>query len=221
MTLLLLPNLLSETREWRRFLPEVVEARVQGLNGLIAESESGARRFLSLFGRKELVVALYNKKTPDDHVDFLLEPMKRGEEWGLISDAGLPCIADPGYQLVARARLLGIKVEAISGPSSLFLALMLSGLPAQNFHFHGYLAKGESLSRLPRGTTHLFIEAPHRSSELLQEILKARSDSSSLSVSWDLTLPTQNTLTHKIAIWKKMPPPNLTKKPAIFILYEV
>lgn len=220
MTLILLPNLLSETREWRNFLPAIVEPRVHQLSGLIAESESGARRYLSLFDRKNLLVTLYNKNTPDDHIDFILEPLKKGETWGLISDAGLPCLADPGYKLVSRARIIGIKVEAISGPSSLFLALILSGLPAQNFHFHGYMDREveRSLAKLPSGITHLFIEAPHRSQELLQTLVNSLPDSSQLSLSWDLTLPTQNTLTHKIAIWKKLPLPNLTKKPTIFLI---
>ena len=223
MTLILLPNLLSETREWKRFLPEVVEPRTQSLSGLIAESESGAKRFLSLFNRKNLLLTVYNKNTPDDHIDFVLEPLKKGEEWGLISDAGLPCVADPGYKLVARARVLGIKVEAISGPSSLFLALILSGLPAQNFHFHGYMDRQaeNAIKHLPPEVTHLFIEAPHHSQKLLQTLVLTLPDSAALSISWDLTLSSQNTLTHKIAIWKKLPLPNLTKKPALFLIHKM
>lgn len=220
MTLILLPNLLSESREWRRFLPDIVKTHVESLNGLIAESESGARRFLSLFDRQKLLVAVYNKKTADDHLDFLLEPLRKGETWGLISDAGLPCIADPGYKLVHRAREMGFRVEAVSGPSSLFLALMLSGLPAQNFHFHGYLEHSDekTLKTLAKGITHLFIEAPHRSSEMLQTLLAVLPETASLSISWDLYSPTQNTLTKKIGQWRKFPLPNLTKKPAIFVI---
>lgn len=220
MTLILLPNLLSESREWQHFLPDIVKTRVENIDGLIAESETGARRFLSLFNRQKLLTAIYNKKTPDDHLDFLLDPLRKGETWGLISDAGLPCIADPGYQLVHRARELGLKVEAISGPSSLFLALMLSGMPAQNFHFHGYLEHNDekTLRTLVKGVTHLFIEAPHRSSEMLQRLLKILPDAALLSVSWDLHSPSQNTVSKKIEQWKKIPLPNLTKKPAIFII---
>lgn len=222
MTLILLPNLLGETREWRLFLPASVEPAVQSLKGLIAESESGARRFLSLFGRQNLLVAFYHRNTPDDHIDFLLEPLKKGEKWGLISDAGLPCLADPGYKLVARARQIGLAVEAISGPSSIFLALMLSGLPAQNFHFHGYLDRNpeKTLKALPPQITHLFIEAPHRSADLLKALLATLPDTAQLSLSWDLTLPTQTTLTHKMVLWKKLPLPNLIKKPTLFLIYK-
>ena len=194
---------------------------VQSLDGLIAESDSGARRFLSLFGREKLVVAVYNKNSAEDLVDFLLAPIRKGERWGLLSDAGLPCIADPGHQLVARARTLGLKVEAHAGPSSLFLALMLSGLPGQNFHFHGYPDRNPlpQIKKLPPGVTHLFIEAPHRSGEFLKQLIDTLPDEALLSLSWDLTLPTQNTLTHKVELFKKMPLPNLTKKPAIFCIF--
>lgn len=222
MTLILLPNLLGETRQWPLHLPASVETAVHSLDGLIAESDSGARRFLSLFGKEKLIVALYNKNSPADIVDFLLEPVRKGEKWGLLSDAGLPCIADPGHLVVARARTLGLKVEAHSGPSSIFLALMLSGLPGQNFHFHGYADREpiQMLKKLPSGTTHLFIEAPHRSNEFLKLLVDNLPDDAQLSVSWDLTLSTQNTLTHRVSMFKKMPLPNLTKKPAIFCIYK-
>jgi 16S rRNA (cytidine1402-2'-O)-methyltransferase len=221
MTLYLLPNLLSESRQWDHFLPASVKTTVWDLHGLIAESESGARRFLSLFDRRSLVVALYHKKSPDDEIDFLLEPLKKGERWGLISDAGLPCIADPGHKLVARARQTGLKIEALAGgPSSLMLALMLSGLEAQNFHFHGYLDREplKFLRSLPQGVTHLFIEAPHRSQELLKTLVETLEDSTFLSVSWDLGLQSQNTLTYKVGVWKKIPLPNLTKRAATFVV---
>jgi len=126
MTLLLLPNLLGDLPEHKAFLPISVDQAVATIDGLIAESEKGGRRFLSRFQHAkkphEIPIALLNKHNQD--YDFLLEPCVTGEIWGLVSDAGLPCVADPGARLVARARQLGVQVEAFVGPSSILLALM-------------------------------------------------------------------------------------------------
>jgi len=231
MTLLLLPNLLGEFPHHEPFLPGSVDKAAAGIDGLIAESDRAARRFLSRFETKEeprrMPVALYNEHTPDDEIDFILEPMKKGEEWGLISDGGLPCIADPGSKLVARARKLGIGVKAFIGPSSITLALMLSGLPGQRFAFNGYLPKkreerAKKIEELEaasqkEGMTQIFIEAPYRNKHALETLLETLSDQTQLSVGWDLTLPSQGILTENVAVWKKSPLPNLDKKCAIFL----
>jgi len=230
--LLLLPNLLTETRHHDLFLPPSVDRAVVTLDGLIAESEAGGRRFLSHFPLEkkvhEIPIALLNEHTPDEDYDFLLEPIKQGERWGLISDAGLPCIADPGSKLVARARKLGIAVQAFVGPCSFVLALMLSGLPGQRFAFHGYLNKEpkerEREIRLLQKraqedhATQIFMEAPYRNQHLLKSLLDTLPDETDLCVAWDLTLPTQGVVTQKIATWKKIPLPNLEKKPAVFLI---
>ena len=121
--LLLLPNVLGEHAHHQPFLPASVDKAVESLDGLIAESHACGRRFLGRFQTKkpaqDIPLALYNEHSTDDDLDFLLEPMTKGERWGLISDGGLPCIADPGYKLVARARQLGIIVQAFVGPSSI------------------------------------------------------------------------------------------------------
>src|ERR1700722_14586830 len=96
---LLLPNLLGEQAHHEMFLPGSVDRAVATLDGLIAESPSAGRRFLSRFQTKkpshDIPIALYNEHTRDDELDFLLAPMLQGQRWGLISDAGMPCIADP------------------------------------------------------------------------------------------------------------------------------
>lgn len=234
--LLLLPNLLAEEhRHHEMFLPASVDKAVLTLDGLIAESEPGGRRFLSRFETKkpvkEIPIALLNEHTPDDHIDFLLEPLKQGERWGLVSDAGLPCIADPGSKLVNRARKLGIVIQAFTGPSSIMLSLMLSGLPGQRFSFHGYLDKDfakrkndirilEKNSRLEK-STHIFIEAPYRNKASLDVLLETLADDTQLCVAWDLTLPTQGILSQAANLWKKSPLPNLEKKNAIFLFSAV
>lgn len=230
--LLLLPNLLGEHRFSEVFLPSSVEKAVKSLDGLIAESEQAGRRYLSRFLKDrpatDVPIALFNEHTPKEHIDFLLEPILQGERWGLISDAGLPCIADPGALLVRRARQRGILIQAFVGPSSILMALMLSGLPGQRFYFHGYLDRDEKkreeqLSSLLKmaekdKATQIFIETPYRNQQLLTLLLEKLPSKSWLCVAWDLTLPTQGVVSQTIHSWKKTAIPNLDKKPAIFLI---
>lgn len=230
--LLLLPNLLGEHRKHELFLPQSVDKAVSTIDGLIAESEKAGRRFLSRFSTKKPVnetpIALYNENTPDADIDFLLEPMTKGERWGLISDGGLPCIADPGAKLVRRARLLGIPIQAFVGPSSILLALMLSGLPGQRFCFHGYLDKDskqfkQTLIALEKESkeknlTQIFMERPYHNRVALEMALQTLKDSTILCVAWELTMPEQGLVSQPVALWKKSPLPNLDKKNALFLL---
>lgn len=229
--LLLLPNLLGDHRHAEVFLPAGVFKAVSTLQGLIAESEREGRRYLSRFETSrpaaEIPIALFNEHTPDDHLDFLLEPIVAGERWGLVSDAGLPCVADPGSKLVLRARQRGIHVQAFVGPSSILLALMLSGLPGQRFYFQGYLDKdptkrqGEikrlAIQSRQEKSTQIMIEAPYRNRHLLEALVQTLPEQALLSVAWDLTLPTQGVMTLTVDQWKKCSLPQLEKKPAIFL----
>jgi 16S rRNA (cytidine1402-2'-O)-methyltransferase len=225
--LLLLPNLLGEHRHHELFLPASVDRAVESIHGLIAESEKAGRRYLSRFQTEkrphDIPLALCNKNTLDDEIDFLLEPMTKGECWGLISDCGLPCLADPGARLVKRARQLGISVKAFVGPSSIVLALMLSGLSGQTFSFHGYLDKKseamkKQLQQLERQPgTHIFMERPYQNRQTLETLLETLDDSIQLCVAWELTMPEQGVMTQSVATWKKSPLPNLDKKNALFL----
>lgn len=232
-TLLLLPNLLGDYRHAEVFLPTSVFKAMQTIDGLIAESEAEGRRYLKRFETKkpamEIPIALFNEHTPDNDLDFLLEPIAAGERWGLVSDAGLPCIADPGSKLVLRAQQRGIHIQAFVGPSSILLALMLSGLSGQKFFFHGYLDKEPTKrqaqikhlaqqSRIEHATQ-LFMEAPYRNRHTLESILQTLPEKALLCVAWDLTLPTQGVVTQTISQWKKSSLPNLDKKPAIFLFH--
>lgn len=230
--LLLLPNLLGDHRHHEPFLPSSVDKAVATLDGLIAESEAEGRRYLKRFATKkpalEIPIALFNEHTPEGDIDFLLEPIIAGERWGFVSDAGLPCLADPGAALVRRARELGVVIQAFVGPSALTLALMLSGLPAQRFNFLGYLSKEPeqrkrqiknlAAASQKEGATQVFIEAPYRNKHTLESLLEVLPDAAWLCVGWDLTMPTQGLLSQPVATWKKSPLPNLDKKPAIFIV---
>lgn len=229
--LILLPNVLSQGLSPSPFLPKEIVLR---LEGLIAESEKGGRRFLSYFFPKEeafkLPLTLLNEHTAPGELEFLLEPLLKGQTWGVVSDSGLPCLADPGSALVYKARLKKIPIVALPGPSSLFLALMLSGLPAQRFAFHGYphrdaqarkleLQKWERQSK-EEGATHLFIETPYRNQATLASCLETLKETTLLSVSWDLMGPEEKTLTLKVGEWKKRELPALAKKPAVFLLFN-
>lgn len=229
--LLLLPNLIAEHRHHELFLPQSVDKAVATLDGLISESEKEGRRFLSRFKTKkpphEIPLALYNKNTPDADIDFFLEPVRQGERWGLISDSGLPCIADPGSKIVARAKKLGIIVQGFVGPSSIFLALMQSGLTGQTFAFHGYLDKEkepfkaairqlESESR-KRHMTQIFMERPYRNQQTLEWIFEALRDNTLLCIASEITGQDQMILTQTVEVWKKSPPPSLDKKNALFL----
>lgn len=222
--LYLLPNVLDKEAEHHLFFPISVDNAVKTINGLIAENEKEGRAYLKRFGIpvQGFPIKVLNEHTQD--IEELLTPMKNGEIWGLISDAGLPVLADPGYLLVRRARTLGIGVSAFIGPSSLVLALMLSGLPAQRFAFHGYfpyepektIKKLEERSKEEK-STQVFIETPYRNEKVLAALLATLSDSTVLSVAWDLTMATQGVETYTIKEWKKRPLPSIHKHPAVFL----
>lgn len=230
--LLLLPNVLGDVLHHELFLPPAVDRAVATLDGLIAESAGGGRRFLGRFDTKkpaiDMPLALLNEHTPEADLDFLLEPVLKGQRWGLISDGGLPCIADPGSKLVEKARKHGVAVQAFSGPSSILLSLMLSGMPGQRFSFLGYLDKDPVHRRrdildlqarsVKEGATQIFIEAPYRNEHTMQSLFEHLDEKTKLCIAWDLTLPTQGVLSQTVALWKKSPPPALSKRCAIFLV---
>jgi 16S rRNA (cytidine1402-2'-O)-methyltransferase len=226
--LLLLPNLIGDQKHHELFLPQSVDKAVATLDGLIAESEGGGRRYLGRFQTKMpphlIPIALLNKHTLDDELDFLLEPIRDGERWGLVTDAGLPCIADPGARLVKRARQTGIQIQAFVGPCSFIQALMLSGFSGQQFSFHGYLDRNDEKRRAQildmerKPGTQIFMETPYRNTQLLETLLELLSPDTWLSIAWELTLPDQGVVTQPVSVWKKTALPNLDKKNAVFLI---
>lgn len=227
-TLLLLPNLLSDSKYHEPYLPSSIDKAVKTLDGLIAESESAGRRFLGRFETKvdprHIPIATFD----GNEIDFLLEPLLKGERWGFVTDAGLPCVADPGAKLVARARRLGVSVQAFVGPSSIMLALMLSGMGGQRFSFHGYLPKDEKgrqqkLKELERRSlreeeTEIWIEAPYRNGHMVQALLEVLSDETELGCVWELCSEGQGALVGSVGEWKRQPLPNLEKKRCVFLM---
>ena len=227
--LYLLPNLLDEELPLDPFLPPGVGEAVRSLQGIIAESEKGARRYLRRFldhdSMAKMPIRLLNEHTPAAEVGALLIPIIRGEIWGLISDAGLPCIADPGAPLVLLAQSKGVKVVAFPGPSSLLLALQLSGLNGQRFAFHGYLPREVpelkaallALEKKSSEATQLWIEAPYRSAKLALIALETLPGKSLFCIASSLTTERQRIHTRTIEQWRKSPP-QLEKEPTVFLL---
>ncbi|OKS89293.1 hypothetical protein RG47T_4777 [Mucilaginibacter polytrichastri] len=152
-----------------------------------------------------------------------------GRDAGLMSEAGCPGVADPGADVVAEAHRRGIKVVPLVGPSSILLAIMASGFNGQSFTFHGYLPidkadRSRRIKELEGFTerlkqTQLFIETPFRNNALLEEILKTCKPTTRLCIACNLTANDELVKTQTIAAWKKTPP-DLHKKPTIFLLFH-
>lgn len=236
MTLYVLPNTLGNKNVCS--LPAEISEIIPRLQGIIAESESGGRRFLRLFKMPQadtFPLALLRKQHALSYLNFLLEPLvKKGETWGLISDAGLPCIADPGSLLIKLAREKGILVHVLSGPCSLTTALMLSGFWGQQFVFFGYppqqekdrkkfFKKCEEESKKYQRAL-IFIEAPYRNKHTFLSLIDVLSLDTFLSVNCLLTMPDEYVQTLTVKQWTELDvdtiSETLVKKPTVFIIYS-
>jgi 16S rRNA (cytidine1402-2'-O)-methyltransferase len=225
--LILLPNLLDENAPAEQFLPAGVGSAVRTIQGLICESEKSGRRYLRKFLSHDEMAAmplrLLNEHTKE--LAELIEPLIKGETWGLISDAGLPCLADPGTDLVALAHTKGVAVETYAGPSSIIFALQLSGFSGQKFAFHGYLPRESpliesavrDLEKRAKGETQIFIEAPYRSAKILALLLSVLHPDTRLCVAASLTTPQQRVVSQSVAKWKQMQF-SLEKEPVVFLI---
>jgi 16S rRNA (cytidine1402-2'-O)-methyltransferase len=159
-------------------------------------------------------------------LDEFLVPALAGQDIGLISEAGLPAVADPGAALVACAHRLDVAVRPLSGPSSLMLALAASGLNGQSFAFVGYLpqdaaqrgARLKELQTLSRrsGQTQLLIETPYRNAALLKAMVETLADDTRLSISCGLSLPTGWTRSDRVAGWRRQPAQMPDRVPSVF-----
>lgn len=228
--LYLIPNSLGNDD-----LPKVIPAHVfdvvNKIDHYIVENIRTAAKFLKLAGINkpltELIFYVLNTNSKSGDIKGYLDEAINGKNIGLISEAGLPCIADPGSVIVAMAHQKGIQVVPLSGPSSILLALMASGVNGQNFAFNGYLpidkkARLQKFKELEnkvkfQNQTQIFIEAPHRNERLFDEFLEAYSDEIILSISKNLTMETEFIASKTISEWKKNTI-SLGKEPVIFII---
>ena len=229
-TLYLLPVWLGD-HGGNEQLPAQNIALVQRITLYFAEHEKTARhmlrRMVPSLDLGSLELHRLDKDTSASEARDLLHLMANGRDAAIVSEAGMPGIADPGARLVYAAHNAGIAVVPLIGPSSLFLALAASGLNGQQFTFHGYLPVKQPERRaaikriegdlLRSGAAQLFIETPYRNDAMLKDLLDTCSSSTLLTVAIDLTQPGGSAVTHPIAHWRKKLP-ELGKRPAVFIL---
>ena len=228
--LYLIPTILGEGTQ-EATLPSTILKAIKEIDVFIVENLRTARRHIRKLDREKNIDATtfysYGKyDTLNLEQDFLPHILS-GQNIGLLSEAGLPCVADPGSKIVAYAHDFQIDVVPFVGPSSILLALMASGLNGQNFAFTGYLPIDKSertkiikqLEELVKktGQTQIFMETPYRNNQLIETLLKTCSNNTKLCTASDITLPTENIKTKTIAEWKQTKI-NLDKKPTIFLI---
>lgn len=228
--LYLIPSTLgSENTE--KVLPPFIREVINEIDYYIAENERTVRRFLIKAGLKTPVdtITFYilNKHTKPEEISTFLKPALDGKSMAVVSEAGCPGVADPGAEIVKRAHLQNIKVIPLTGPSSIILALMASGLNGQNFAFNGYLPvkTGERQKKIrfyerrsiDEQQAQVFIEAPYRNMQLLGDIISVCNKNTRLCIAVDITLDTEKITTKTITQWAKQRP-DLHKRPAIFII---
>jgi 16S rRNA (cytidine1402-2'-O)-methyltransferase len=230
-TLYLIPVPLGPTPPLDSLPANVVET-IQPLKHFVVEQAKTARAFLKAATTdtplQELLLEELNEHTKTDAIERLLAPLLAGNDVGLLSEAGCPAIADPGAELVAAAQRKNIRVAPLIGPSSLLLALMASGLNGQRFAFQGYLPakdidRSKALRELEnesrkRKQTQLFIETPYRNRAMFDAILQSCQPNTRLTVATDLTLPGESVLTRTIQQWKKQTPPEIERRPTVFLI---
>ena len=232
-TLYLIPSPLGAS-ELARIVPDEVRQLAAQLDTFIVEHPKTARHFLKQIGTltplQQLHISVLDEHTQDGQLMTLLQPLLNGKDVGLLSEAGCPGVADPGANLVRLAHAQGIRVAPMVGPSSILLALMASGLNGQRFTFHGYLpiAKDDRKKKLvaleqeslARDQTQIFIETPYRNLSLLEAVLATCKPDTLLCIATDITLSTEIILTKPLSKWCRPPPPDIDKKPTVFLLYS-
>ena len=211
-------------------IPKHVLETACSLRRFVVEQTRTARRFLSRYGLKghvdELEFHELNEHSTDDEVRSLMS-LFDGCDVGLLSEAGLPAVADPGARLVELCHLQGVEVVPLVGPSSLMMALMASGLNGQCFEFCGYIpAKADSrkaalrsLEKQSRAASRseIIIETPYRNDALFADMLQNLSPDTRICVAADISLPTQYIRTARVAQWRKSPI-TIGKRPCVFII---
>ncbi len=200
----------------------------------IVENTRTARRFLKQVDRNIDIDTLtfyeLNQHTDRTTIADYLIPISKGENIGIISEAGCPAIADPGSDVVAIAQTKNIKVIPLIGPSSILLSLMASGFNGQSFTFNGYLPidnkeRSQKLKQLEtriynEHQTQIFIETPYRNIQMIEYLCKTLQPNTKLCIAADITCENQWIKTKTIKEWNKTKLPDIHKHPCIFLLYK-
>ena len=230
--LYLIPTTLGEN-EPLEVMPYSVKTIVELLNHYVVENEKSARRFIKKITPKKtqssLIMMKLDKYAKEIETRTYLDLCEQGVSIGLLSEAGVPAVADPGASMVKLAHEKGIQVVPLVGPSSILMALMASGLNGQNFAFNGYLPIDNSerkkeikaLEKLSKekNQSQIFIETPYRNEKMFTDLKSVLSPGTLLCIAIDISLPKEFIKTYTIAHWKRQSP-DLHKRPAIFIIQK-
>lgn len=233
--LYLIPSPLGDN-DPQEVIPSPVLEAACSLDCFVVENVRTVRRFLSRAGLRGRIDTLefheLSEHTSQAEVEQMVSLFGGGRSVGLISEAGLPAVADPGARLVALAHARGIRVVPFVGPSSLMLALMSSGMNGQCFAFCGYLpvkpeerrARLRSLEKTSAsGQTQIFIETPYRNDQMLADIIRTCSPKTRLCLAADITLPDAFIRTQSLGGWAAAVAKGFTigKRPCVFVLSAV
>ena len=230
--LYLIPTTLGDN-EPLEVLPISVKKVIEELDHFIVENEKTARKFIKRItprkSQPSLVILKLDKYADQLEVRTYLDVCESGISVGLLSEAGVPAIADPGAEIVKLAHEKGIRVVPLVGPSSIILAMMASGFNGQNFTFNGYLPIDtserkiaiKSLERLSKekNQSQIFIETPYRNEKMLADLKSTLTPTAKLCVACNITLEDEYIRTLEIQDWKNEHP-DLHKKPTIFIIHK-
>ena len=216
--------------DYLSLIPEKVLTLTKQLRYFIVEDIRSARRFLRLIDREfpidDTNFIELNEHTNDSDLLNYLDPVQKGNNIGIMSEAGLPGIADPGSKIILLAHQQNIRVIPLSGPSSIILALVSSGLNGQNFSFNGYLpvnpfekkVKIRDLeNRAREGYSQIFMETPYRNQKMFEALISTCKNDTMLCIAADITLPSESIKTMNISEWKNNIP-SLKGKLVIYVL---
>ncbi len=232
-TLYLIPCPISDKTAVYDVTPEANRAVIDSLDYFIVENLRSARRFLSKAKISRPIDSLEFRElsehtTSAADVEAMVKLIKDGRSAGVISEAGVPAVADPGALIVEACHRHDIRVVPLVGPSSILMAIMASGLNGQSFAFNGYLPIKEpersraikSFERRAQSErqSQLFIEAPYRNVKLFDQLLTVLSPTTQLTVAMDITDPDEFISTKRVEVWRRIAKPDMNKKPTIFII---
>jgi 16S rRNA (cytidine1402-2'-O)-methyltransferase len=225
----LLPNTLGQDN-FDYIIPKDVVNIIDSLTYFIVENEKTARAYIKRLlpekNQRELRLEILDKQTDPLDLPYFLDPIKNGHSIGVLSEAGVPCVADPGASIVSIAHRKGIEVRPCVGPSSILLALMASGFNGQQFTFRGYLPHDKPIRKrvfqamqkdIRDGITQIFMETPYRNGKLMEELVANLHPETKLCIAVDITLDTEKIKTQTVAQWR-LDVPELHKRPTIFLI---
>ena len=228
--LILIPNLIGEENFKDSITKKIVQT-IKKTNFYIVENTRSARRYIKKIvpekSLEKIIFFAYGKHNTFNIQEDFLQNILSGNDIGLISEAGVPAVADPGSKIVEYAHQYNIKVIPLVGASSILLALMSSGMNGQNFAFNGYLPidkkdqikKIKYLENISKKTnqTQIFMETPYRNNKLFKTLISVCNNNTKLCIATNITQDNESIITKDIREWKTLKI-NIDKQPSIFLI---